>query len=61
MKLARIKIETGLVENIIQPYAPPSGFIEVEIPDDSPVQKGYAYDDQTGQFIAPPSPDEAAN
>lgn len=53
-RIARIKQDTGEVVNIIMPYAPPHGFVEVEIPDDSPVQQGYTY--ANGEFTAPAMP-----
>lgn len=57
-KIARIKQDTGIVENIMMPYGPPQGYIEVDIPDDSPVCAGYTY--ASGVFTEPkkdPEPD----
>lgn len=49
--LARINQATGIVENIILPYAPPEGYIEVPVPDGSGVSIGYSY--VNGEFIPP--------
>jgi hypothetical protein len=54
-KLARINQTTGEVTNLIAPYGPPQGYIEVEISDDSPVSIGWTY--SNGEFSAPTVPE----
>ena len=57
-KLARVRVSTGMVENIIMPYSAPEGFLDVEVSDDSPVTAGWQYVD--GSFINPVAPEMAA-
>lgn len=57
MRCALVNQSTNIVENIIvaDPSVdpPPSGYVIIGIPDDSPVCIGWLYDPATGQFSDP--------